>query len=420
MRIDKRVYMRIAFISDTHLGFGWKDKEIRSDSIRQAKEAFLRAVDEDVDLIIHPGDIFDDKNPKPEIWVEALRIFSIPKSARDSSDSRIRVLDGPARKLHMKGIPVIAIHGNHERRGANKKTSVEALDAAGLLVYLHNGRIKIEKDEERVNIFGMGYVPEGYAPKVMKLVPEKEQDSFNIFVMHQNVKEYLPGEVSFLSLSDLPRYDLVVNGHIHFNDYRDYKDWIYMMPGSTVITQMKKQEAERRKGFYIFDTELRNAKFIELETQRPFIFKTLDFSNSDPAEIIEKARSTIDEALSEDYRMKPIIKIKLTGSIKIGRNVDKASLTNGFEDRAIIVIDNQLESSEFKKRIEELREIHMMKKANINIGLALLKARLSEAGYSGPDIEDFFDSLVSGDLDSVLDTAIRHYQNTSSRDTSSQ
>ncbi len=410
--------MRIAFISDNHLGYNWRDKELRMDSIRQAREAFQKAVDEEVDLIIHPGDIFDEKNPKPEIWMEALRIFAIPKAAPDSG---VNLVKGSVSRLHMKGIPVIAIHGNHERRGNEKKTAVEALDAAGLVIYLHNRGMLFEKDGEKVFVYGMGYVPESYVLKALKLInPKKVDDAFNIFVMHQNIKEYLPDEVSFLSLADLPRFDLVVNGHIHFNDYRDYGDWRYMMPGSTVITQMKKQEAERRKGFYIFDTIKKEARFIELETQRPFIFETLEFSESEASDVVTRARDLISKVLENDFQMKPIIKIKLVGSLKAGRNVDKASIAKGFEGKAVIFVDNQLESLEFMKKIEELREIHAMKKANVNLGISILRSSLKDSGYSGPDIEDIFDLLVDGDQEDVLRAFIQHYQRISNTGTSSQ
>ncbi len=414
--------MKIAFISDTHLGYNWGNKELASDSFRQAREAFVKAMENKVDLIVHPGDIFDSKVPKPEVWVEALRLFSLTFMVPDSSIKP--VLNGGNNSnspLHFKGIPVVAIHGNHERRGGGLKSPVEALDAAGHLLYLHNNSVKLEKDGERVNIFGLGYVPESYVSKALKAInPKKEEDSFNIFVLHQNLKEFLPDEISFLSLSDLPRFDLVVNGHIHWRVYKDYNDWRFMMPGSTVSTQLKKQEAERSKGFFIFDTKNGKAEFIELESARPFIYKELEFSDSESSIVLQEVRKQLEDILSKEYSMKPIVKIKLKGSLKIGRNIDKGSLVRGFEDRAFIVIDNRLESQEFRRRIEELREMHSEKMGNVSLGISILRKKLEESDYSGPDIEDIFDPLVAGEVDDVLARIIQHYQRRESTGTSSQ
>ena len=53
--------MRIAILSDFHLGYD----RFREDAFRQAQEALVRAASE-ADALIIPGDIFDNRTPKPD------------------------------------------------------------------------------------------------------------------------------------------------------------------------------------------------------------------------------------------------------------------------------------------------------------------------------------------------------------------
>ena len=74
--------MRIAVISDLHLGFKFGE-ERGEDAFRNANEAFSKALEEKVNLILLPGDIFHDKVPRPEIIGRAIELFArlnkIPK-----------------------------------------------------------------------------------------------------------------------------------------------------------------------------------------------------------------------------------------------------------------------------------------------------------------------------------------------------
>ncbi len=403
--------MKIAFISDTHLGFGWGGP-LADDSIRQAREAFLKAIQMKADFIVHPGDIFDERIPKPEVWVEALRLFSLTSMVEDTG---VRPVENKESPLPFRGIPVVAIHGNHERRSSGYKNPVEALEASGHLLYLNDRGVVLEKDGEKVHIFGMGYTPESHAlERLRELNPTKIEDAYNIFVLHQNIKEFLPEEISFLALNDMPKFDLVVNGHIHWNEFRDMGDWRFIMPGSTVTTQLKKQEAVRKKGFYMLDTDTGKIDFVELETVRPFIYRELTFSDSDITTVASEIRKTIEDILNKEYSMKPIIKLKLSGSIKTKRNIDKASIVNDFSDHAIIVIDNRLETENLKKRIEELRDLQAKKVSAETLGLSILKGELQRLDYKGVDPEFIFEYLVNGDIDRLLDAFIKHHSKATS------
>ncbi len=403
--------MKIAFISDTHLGYGWGGP-LADDSIRQAREAFLKAIEMKVDFIVHPGDVFDERIPKPEVWAEALRLFSLTSMIEDTG---VKPVSKEVSPLPFRGIPVLAIHGNHERRSEGYTNPVEALEASGHLVYLNDSGVTLEKDGDRVYVFGMGYTPESHVLERLKeLGPKKQDNAYNIFVLHQNIKEFLPEDISFLSLNDLPEFDLVVNGHIHWNEFRDMGSWKFMMPGSTVTTQLKKQEASRKKGFYVVDTDKGKFDFVELESSRPFVFKELSFSDADITDVVSEVRDALENVLSKEYTMKPIVKLKLTGSMKTKKNVDKNSLVRGFSDDAIIVVDNQLETESLKRRIEELRDLQTKRLSAETLGLSILKGELSRLGYNGMDPEAIFEYLINGDIDKLLEAMVKYHSKSTS------
>ena len=107
--------MRIAILSDMHLGHAW-GTERENDPFDALEEALDKVTDADLILII--GDMFDSKTPGIEIFSRSMELLLKPLLR--SSDTRF---DGGVGKnvsnlmpLSVGGIPVVAIHGTHERR----------------------------------------------------------------------------------------------------------------------------------------------------------------------------------------------------------------------------------------------------------------------------------------------------------------
>src|SRR4030042_954051 len=204
--------MRIAFISDLHFGFG-RGTERAEDCWEAAEEAFEKA--KDCDLIVLPGDIFDERIPRPEDWAKALKIFSRNK------------------------VPVVAIHGTHERRGRGLLNCVQGLEHAGFLKHVHCDSATYEFGGEKVTVYGMSGVPEAYAKEVLSTWNPKPTEGFNIFMLHQSIHPYIynPVEPPSLKLEDLPEgFDLYVSGHIHWREKTEVKGSPFIIPGSTVTT----------------------------------------------------------------------------------------------------------------------------------------------------------------------------------------
>src|SRR3972149_3426804 len=150
--------MKIAILSDTHFGYAYNDA-LAEDSFENADEAIEKAMD--ADLILLCGDVFDVRIPNTQTWAKALKILSKPLLKQGSMKmvSCTKELKEISKRT-LNHIPVIAIHGNHERRSREELNTVQALENAGLVIHLHLQTIVFEKDGKKVAIHGMSNVPE--------------------------------------------------------------------------------------------------------------------------------------------------------------------------------------------------------------------------------------------------------------------
>lgn len=137
--------MRISVLSDFHFGFTYST-EMENDSFDNAEEAMEKALDSD--LIIIAGDIFDTRLPKTQTWANAIRILTKPLL---KGNSGVKLLDctkdlKEISKKTLSHLPVMAVHGNHERRAKGETNPVEVLENAGILIHLHCQTVVFEKD----------------------------------------------------------------------------------------------------------------------------------------------------------------------------------------------------------------------------------------------------------------------------------
>ncbi|MCD6522307.1 MAG: DNA repair exonuclease [Candidatus Diapherotrites archaeon] len=395
--------MKIAVISDTHFGYGW-GTERENDSFEQAEEAIKKAIELKADIILMPGDIFDSRIPRQEVMEKAMRTLSI---ALHSNPTNVKV-DTFSRDISPRtfsGVPIIAIHGTHERRGKGLVNPVKELEAANFLVALHCERIVLSKDGEKIAIHGMGGVPESYALDVLKQWnPKPLPNMFNILVLHQSFKEYIYEEAAFLSLDDMPSgFDLIINGHIHWHDILEKNGKKLLLPGSTITTQIRKGEAEKPKGFCMLDTATNNIEFFPLSSQRKVLYIDLSFEGEDASTATRKIKEKISSVLNTQFNKKPLLRVKISGTIKTGATIDRKEILDSFKDKAIISFDDVTTVTDFKRKIGLLREMQKSKMSVDEMGIAILRKNLEEAGYQGPDASKLLSLLAEGDIEKAIE-----------------
>ena len=406
--------MKIAIISDLHLGYG--DEERTKEAFEAAEQAFELAIENKVEFILLPGDIFDASVPKQEIWHQAFRLLNLAKKQETRKMSITTISKkGGVDRLDFQGIPVIAIHGTHEFRGKDYKNALQVLEEAKALIYSHAEVLLIEKDygveEERVAVHCLGGVPEKVALDVLNEWHPKPMDkAFNILVFHQSLKEFLPTPdpmAASISLSDLPPgFQLYVDGHLHWHDELKIEQGKFLLPGSLIFTQMKKLEAEREKGIYLFDTQENEAKFLPLPVQRQLFYHKLEFKQATPEGIRQKIEELLQADLLDTKPLKPLIRIKIQGSLAPGfspSDIDFSSILKDYEGRAILSLTKNFAKQSFKKKIDELRQMQQARKSLAEVGLNLLEKNLAQTSFDDAfEVKEVFELLAQGEGDKAL------------------
>jgi DNA repair exonuclease SbcCD nuclease subunit len=365
--------MKIAIVSDLHLGH----ERFYDDAYYQAKEALEKA-SELADMIILPGDIFDNRSPKPEVLAQGMKIF------RDLSSKnwKAKVIDYKGENKIYTNLPILAISGTHERRSEGAENAVQLLNLAGLLVDISEAWAIVEKDGEKIAVYGVGGISEEKFRDFLKGKNPKPIDSmFNIFVFHQSVYDLMPFDKNFIYLDELPNgFDLYIDGHIHSRVEKIVHSKPFLIPGSTVLTQLKEDEVAK-KGFFIFDTQTRKYNFVEINSRRFEVVK-INVTGKTPTQVANEAESEVKRIISGED--KPIIRIVLVGSVDKGfeqADFELLSMAKGYEGKAIIEISKNIEDKEVESEIESLRNKAIENISIREFGTGIFLSELNEMGY---------------------------------------
>lgn len=387
-----------------HIGY----ERFYDDAYVQAKEALEKA-GRIADIIIMPGDIFDKRSPKPEVIAQAINIFR--ELSKRNWQARVTHFDGRNGSKSHTTVPIIGISGTHERTAFGKDNPLNLLGLAGFIVDTSEATTIIEKGDEKVAIFGLGGLSEERVKETLvELDPKPVMGAFNIFMFHQSTYELLPFSSDFIHNNDLPKgFDLYVDGHIHSRVDMEVHGKKFLIPGSTVLTQLKDGEQEE-KGFILFDTQKYSYEFVKINS-RQLIFKTIQFNKIEPKGIKERCEKEIDGIL-EKSRPKPIIRLKLQGTIRPGFNgtdMQLQSLILKYATKAVIDIDkSKLSDPDVESSIEGLRDSRIGDVPIKELGMSILASKLKELKLeSNIDYAELFSILSDGSKkEKVLKAAV--------------
>jgi DNA repair exonuclease SbcCD nuclease subunit len=388
--------MKIGIFSDCHCGYKFGE-ERGEDSFIALDEAMDKTLD--CDLILIAGDLFDTRIPKPEVFAKTARILSKAQSI----PSRTRLIEVMNKDKHelsplaLRGIPIVVIHGTHEKRSKYMINPMQSLEHSGLVVHLDSATAVFEVDGERVAIHGMSGVSDRYAKdKLTQWGPKPVADAKNIFMIHQSIDPYIysPLEPPSIKLDDLPKgFDLYVLGHMHWSEIKPFKDGQLLLCGSTVPTSIHKIEAEQGKFVYKYNNVVER---IPLEKQRKIIWKEFEMSPN----IIETVDNFV-HTLSLP-KPKPIINIKIKGNVKSDALLPKFSdIEERFSEKAIININKNLQVDGLQEQVETLRTLMQQRLSPEEQGLKILQENLKRVNC-GIKVDDIFEYLVEGNTDLIF------------------
>ncbi len=388
--------MKISIFSDCHCGYAFGE-ERGEDSFAALNEAIERSLDSD--LILIAGDLFDSRLPKQEVLARTARILSAAQDKKSRANF-IEIRNKEKREvsqLALRGIPIITIHGTHERRSRQMVNPVQALEHAGLLVHLHCATALFEIEGKKIAVHGMSGVPERFAKEVLlQWKPAPVENAANILMLHQSIEPYIysPLEPPSLKLEDLPEgFDLYVLGHIHWSEQKPFKTGTLLLTGSTCVTSTHKIESEQEKMVFSFDGK--NVGSIPLDFQRKIYYESFSYESG----IAEKVEENIRKILEENHPIKPIIIYKISGTIpKTEAAPNFGATSEKFSGKAIIKIMQNAKAEGLEEQAEFLQLMRGQKLSPEEHGLRLLKSNLEQV-KCGLLVEEIFDLLADGNVE---------------------
>jgi len=341
--------MRIAHISDTHLGYRQLQLDERENDLYEAfKQAVDVAIEERVDVLIHSGDLFD--SPTPPI-------------------KALYVLKGVLRKINakMKFYCVLGDHDIPKRRGMppHKLFDLRVLGTAGL-----------EWDEvDGVLIAGIsnmrGRMVEFLRQEIKKFDPIAEKYRNSILVAHQAIEKYLPFEGDYeLKEDELPRNaNYYAFGHIHARQITRFGKGFLAYSGATEILKRDEISSWRRDGKGIF--------IVDIEGDEPEVQK-VDLDIRPQFDIELECENLEKEILKLDFSRKPLLYLDIKGKkMDTGQIYEK--LQNLLKDRVLYFkpsfIDTSKPVPELPRgliRIEELLRAYLKDERLTNLAIELL------------------------------------------------
>jgi DNA repair exonuclease SbcCD nuclease subunit len=399
--------VKLAVISDLHLGFQY-GTERGEDAFRNAQEAFSKALAEKPDLFILIGDIFHNKIARPEVISRAIELFQQIKKLPSAKVINLKSKNSDE-SLNQKIPAIITIYGTHEKRNPGSTNPIHLLEKAGLLTYLHAESAIIEAGNERIGIHGLSGVPDQFAVQSIEAWnPKPFPQVQNIFLIHQTFKELIPDvKQNVMSYANLPQgFNLYLLGHIHWRveDKHPFTEAPILVPGSTIRTQLKKIEAQRKKGFYIINIDSKKIKadFYELNNVRSFYYFNFDVTDKKPSEIISKVQETIIQTLkTHTKKLSPIIRFKFKKSLAKGflpTDLNFIPLSRKFNEKALLFFDKtKVESSQLSERAKLLYDLKQKNISIDEIGMKLLLKNMKiKDNQEAKKVIEMFEQLSGG------------------------
>ncbi len=206
--------MKIGIISDTHLGIP------QSPFFLENLKNYLRALEllkkQNVDLIIHAGDIFDRQVPSFDIAHKILETVPI-------------------------NIPMFYVQGNHDQmRTFENNPALNIVKEHYDLVGTYNNGIRIY-DIEDVRIIGIDYIKESLFEAQLKKASQYKTPN-TLLIIHQYITPYfqpdeIPCKEQGFPIEKVRSYGFqyIVNGHLH----RPIKDGNTIVVGGTSYTRFE-------------------------------------------------------------------------------------------------------------------------------------------------------------------------------------
>jgi len=288
--------MKIFHISDTHLGYSAFARMDPERGINQREADFYDsftnfvnlALEEEPDIVIHTGDLFDAVRP---------------------SNRAISIALEQIRRLVESGIQFVAISGNHETPRLRETGSVFRIIKQLRDCYLaYEGGLK-EITLDGIELLCLPHSTEDIFRRGITELLERKKELPRVVMLHAGIVGlgvFRTDEINeiILQQSELdPSADYIAMGHFH--NYTEISNNA-CYSGST--ERLSIAEAKKEKGFVDVDINTGKRRFVKLPTRRMLDFPPLDLDGASAKD----AKHAITNLIESDEIEGAIIRITLS------------------------------------------------------------------------------------------------------------
>ncbi|MDD1720847.1 MAG: DNA repair exonuclease [Euryarchaeota archaeon] len=323
--------LRFVHLSDTHLGYRQYGLNERLDDWNRAtREVIDYAIQNEVDCVVHSGDLFNSNRVDHTSLIHAIESLRVLRDAE---------------------IPFFVIDGNHDRRkGSQAHTALDVLQSLNLCSYLRPERGSLVNATAQINgtnIIGLGYNGAYLKPRLIEL-SQQMPGGRNVVVLHAGLAQHIEGGQPEITLSELevlrPSTAYLALGHSHNKFSVD--NWIFN-PGSPEHYRFSDSNTDR----CFYDVTLRGGvpKVTEIAMRGTRRMESIEVEYAgDDYAVLGVVQSELDDAEKGQSLADSLLRIILKGEASKPPNTGelKQFVEERYEPFFCTVLDNTLTSED--------------------------------------------------------------------------
>jgi DNA repair exonuclease SbcCD nuclease subunit len=367
---------RVIHTGDTHLGYRqYHSPERRADFLAAFRQVVDDAIAEDVDAVVHAGDLFHDRRPDLR---DLLGTISVLRTLRDAD------------------VPFLAIVGNHEHK--RDRQWIDLFETLGLAT-----RLDEEGQEIGETVFyGLDYVPESQREKLDYEFAFHEREHAAL-VAHGLFTPFVHGtwDTETVLEESSVDFDAMLLGDNHIADTRQIRDTWVTYCGSTERTSANERDP---RGYNIveFDDEVTITRR-GLDT-REFVFVDLELGER---EGIDRVRERVREEDVTDA----VVLVTLEGD---GEPVTPASVEEFVADRGALVArvndKREIETESADLDVSFADPDDAVKERVRQLGLSVAARNIEETVRSSKLADTNVRAAVEGQVEDLLDDDLASFE----------
>lgn len=364
---------RVLHTGDTHIGYEqYHSSKRREDFLEAFEQVIDDAIDEEVDAVVHAGDLYHDRRPSLPDLLGTLELL---------------------RKLDAAGVPFLAVVGNHESTRGGQW--LDLFESMGLVTRLGEEPVVVSSRTEHdsgVAFYGLDHVPESRRDE-LDYEFESHDAAHAALVTHGLFTPFAHAnwETETVLSEATVEFDAMLLGDNHAPDTAQVDGTWVTYCGSTERASAS-EESARGYNLVEFDPDTPGPAGVDIRRRtidtRPFVFVEVELS---PGEGVTRVQERVGQHDLEDA----VVIVRIDGD---GEPVTPAAIEEYAHEAGALVV-----------RVTDHREVEPDEEMSVSFGDPdeAVRERIREMGLS-PAAHEFDDVVRSEEVpDSNVREAVK-------------